>query len=133
MAFHCTRRKSKFLPWFKRLPTWPSQPLQSYLILPTPQITILFPFVPYHTKLVMLQGFRTGCAFSCNAMICLLVILKFCDKCHLFRETFPDALQQSWPQIQGLAESCKLPQGWYSPKVKTWNPGVWVAQTPTVE
>lgn len=94
VAFHVLRRKSQFLSWFKRLPMWP-WPISTIIsdTPPTPQLTLLFPFVTYHTKFFMLQGFCTGCAFCCSAMICLLVILQPWHEYHPFWKTLPDALQ----------------------------------------
>lgn len=124
VAFRVLRRKSQFLSWFKRLLIWP-WPTSTIIsdTPPTPQLTLLFPFVTYHTKFFMLQGFCTGCAFCWSAMICLLVILQPWHEYHPFRKTLPGALQQSWPQtdIWGLAERCRLSQSWHNPKVKTQN------------
>lgn len=124
MAFCVLRRKSQFLSWFKRLPTWlwPTSTILSDTP-PMPHLTLLFPSVTYHTKFFMLQGFCTGCAFCCSAMICLLVILQAWHEYHPLRKILPDALQQSWPQmdIRGLAERCRLSQSWHNPSVKTQN------------
>lgn len=77
----------------------------------------------------MLQGFCTGCSFSCNAMIWLLVGLKSWLKCNLFRKTFPDALWQfgQGPRQTTMAlqfAEMQILQSWHNHSVETQNPGI---------
>lgn len=70
------RRKSKYLLCFTRLSLmWPQPTFPITLDpLPTPQLTILFPCVPYHSKFFMFPDFHPGCSFP--EMLCSASLLS---------------------------------------------------------